>query len=212
MKETYRDEAAININDPRAKRTRQLLLQALVELAAEQNLNVISVQAIAARAGVNRATFYAHFEDKAALIEAAMRDAIQQALEKKLQVSSPFNQSNLCLLICAVAEMLRSTRNQCRGPNYASYPLVEAAVQRELYAFILLWLQLELPAEERLQSSLELIATLLSWAIFGTSLQWSREPQDCTVEEMAKQLMPLLLHGVSSTLSHHCALTHKPEN
>ena len=200
MKKKHTGEATINENDPRAKRTRQLLLQALVELGAEQNLNSISVQAIAARAGVNRATFYAHFEDKAALIKAAMRDAIQQALEKKLQVSCPFNQSNLFVLICTVAKMLQNTQSQCRGPNYASYPLVEAAVQTELYAFILSWLQQGLANKESLHS-LEASATMLSWAIFGAGLQWSRKPEYYTVEEMARQMMPLFLNGLSSTLS-----------
>lgn len=190
-------EQTLNGNDPRVKHTRQRLLQALVELGAEQNLNSISIQAIAARAGVNRATFYAHFENKSALIEVAMRDAIQQALEKKLQVSAPLNQSNLFLLICTVAEMLQNTRSQCRGPNYASYPLVEAVVQSELYAFIRLWLQSGLVSQEKLSTSLEAISTLLSWAIFGASLSWSREPKGCTVEEMAKQIMPLLLSGVN---------------
>ena len=58
----------VNENDPRVKRTRQLLLQALDELAAEKDIRSISVQDIAARATLNRATFYAHFRDKEALL------------------------------------------------------------------------------------------------------------------------------------------------
>ncbi len=55
----------VNANDPRVKRTRQLLLQAFMALLEEkQHIYSISVQDIAERATVNRATFYAHFEDK----------------------------------------------------------------------------------------------------------------------------------------------------
>lgn len=61
---------AINLSDPRVKRTRQALLQAFVALLEEkQNFHSISVQDIAERATVNRATFYDHFEDKYALLE-----------------------------------------------------------------------------------------------------------------------------------------------
>ncbi|KAF3890284.1 MULTISPECIES: TetR/AcrR family transcriptional regulator [Nostocales] len=188
--------AASNENDPRVKRTRQLLLEALVELAAEQNLRDITVRKITERASVNRATFYAHFEDKSALIEAAMRDAIQQALFKKLQASCPFNRSNLRLLIQTVAEVLRSALSQCRGPNRESHPLVEATVQGELYAFILSWLQQAFSGEKMQGVSVETLATILSWAIFGASLQWSRNPNGYSTEYMAEQIMPLLLSSI----------------
>ena len=45
--------------DPRVKRTRQLLQNALMELVQEKSQGSITVQDIAARAEVNRATFYA---------------------------------------------------------------------------------------------------------------------------------------------------------
>ena len=48
----------VDANDPRVKRTRQLLLQAFWALLEEkQNIHSISVQEIAERATVNRATF-----------------------------------------------------------------------------------------------------------------------------------------------------------
>src|ERR1700690_1925078 len=50
--------------DPRVKRTRLLLEQAFMVVLKEKGFQTITVQDIAQRAGVNRATFYAHFEDK----------------------------------------------------------------------------------------------------------------------------------------------------
>ena len=53
-----------NSSDPRVQRTRQLLLEAFMALVQEKrNIHSISIQVIARRATVNRATFYAHFED-----------------------------------------------------------------------------------------------------------------------------------------------------
>jgi AcrR family transcriptional regulator len=57
-----------NENDPRVKRTRQLLLQAFISLLEERHtIHSIRVADITERATINRATFYAHFEDKYAL-------------------------------------------------------------------------------------------------------------------------------------------------
>ncbi len=50
--------------DPRIKRTRMFLEEAFSELLHEKDFQSISVQDITERAGINRATFYAHFPDK----------------------------------------------------------------------------------------------------------------------------------------------------
>jgi AcrR family transcriptional regulator len=60
--------------DPRITRTRKLIRDALASLLAEKNFESITVQDIAGRATVNRATFYAHFTDKFALLDAMIRD------------------------------------------------------------------------------------------------------------------------------------------
>jgi AcrR family transcriptional regulator len=51
-------------DDARAKRTRERLSWALVDLIREKDYDAISVQEVAARAQVGRSTFYAHFSDK----------------------------------------------------------------------------------------------------------------------------------------------------
>lgn len=58
-----------NKTDPRVERTRRLLTEALVSLCVESSFDDLSVADIAKRAGVNRATFYLHFEGKRDLLE-----------------------------------------------------------------------------------------------------------------------------------------------
>ena len=50
--------------DPRFKRTRELIVRAFEELVMEKGHRALTVQEIAERATVNRATFYAHFRDQ----------------------------------------------------------------------------------------------------------------------------------------------------
>jgi AcrR family transcriptional regulator len=68
--------AAVNPDDPRARRTRERLRAAALELAGERELSAITMSLIARRAAINRATVYAHYPDLDALVADAMDDAI----------------------------------------------------------------------------------------------------------------------------------------
>jgi len=78
-----------NSSDPRVQRTRQLLLDAFMALVQEKHtIHSISIQEIAMRATVNRATFYAHFEDKYALFVDWSREKFQRGLVCQFPASS----------------------------------------------------------------------------------------------------------------------------
>jgi AcrR family transcriptional regulator len=55
--------------DPRVRRTRQLLRNALIELIPELGYENIRIQDITDRATLNRATFYLHYRDKEDLLD-----------------------------------------------------------------------------------------------------------------------------------------------
>src|SRR5580698_9098786 len=63
------DENTCEVVDPRIRRTRLLLQQALEKLLETKEFEKISVQDITDAATVNRATFYDHYPDKFALLE-----------------------------------------------------------------------------------------------------------------------------------------------
>src|SRR5438270_4743186 len=95
----------INGSDPRVKRTRQLLVQALTDLVEEKDVRHITVQDIAERATLNRATFYAPFRNKEALMHAAFRGRTREMLAGKLSASSPLTKANLRLLFQVVCDV-----------------------------------------------------------------------------------------------------------
>jgi AcrR family transcriptional regulator len=66
--------------DRRSARTRALLLEALPGLMAERGFERLTTQNIIDRAGVGRATFYAHFENKEELLAASV-DGLRAWLE-----------------------------------------------------------------------------------------------------------------------------------
>ena len=52
------------VDDVRAKRTDKLLLSALIELTVQNGFAAVTVSDLTKYAGINRATFYRHYEDK----------------------------------------------------------------------------------------------------------------------------------------------------
>lgn len=190
----------VNENDPRVKRTRQLLLQAFLALLEEkQNMHSISVQDIAERATVNRATFYAHFEDKYALLESWMRAKFHRALESQLQ--STLQISTLHALILGVFDFLATFRRYMKPVDKQFEPLFEVALQKELYEVLLNWLNQVPSSVPVLQERRETTALVVSWAIFGPAVQWSRGEQTCSSEEMTHHVLTIVVAGLSPIIA-----------
>src|SRR2546421_12047051 len=189
-------EHGVNGSDPRVKRTRQLLMQAFTELASEKDIRAITVQDIAGRATVNRATFYAHFRDKDALLDAAFRDRTREMLAEKLTPSSPLTRENLCTLFHIVCQILNTMVRRCPRSLGEDHRVVKKlAVQQELHAFILEWLEEGLPDKHTQRFPLDTRATLISWSLFGASVEWASNPTQHSQEAMAAQVGDLLMEG-----------------
>src|ERR1700761_1728001 len=71
------------VRDPRMRRTRQLLQGALRTLMQSRSFDEIAVQDITEQATVNRATFYDHYTDKYALLEAMVAGGFHALLAER---------------------------------------------------------------------------------------------------------------------------------
>src|ERR1700688_3200618 len=70
MAEALQSETMIETTDPRILRSRRMLMEALVRLLTQKEFEDISIQEITDEATLNRATFYLHYADKNALLQA----------------------------------------------------------------------------------------------------------------------------------------------
>jgi AcrR family transcriptional regulator len=64
--------------DRRIRRTRRMLSDAILTLIVERGYDAVSVQEIAERADLNRATFYLHFTNKEELLIAALEERFDE--------------------------------------------------------------------------------------------------------------------------------------
>jgi AcrR family transcriptional regulator len=186
--------------DRRTQRTRQVLQQAFKDIVQAKGFAATSIQEIAERANVNRGTLYLHFADKYTLTETVVREAFRKELERALPAAPGWNLPCLQLLIQAVLECLEGKYRHQPRPLFALAevaPLVERAMHEELTALLLTWLTHAERAQMHRLVSLEMIARIVSWAIFGTATQWSQETTTVASEEMARTILVVIMAGVA---------------
>nr|WP_239565456.1 TetR/AcrR family transcriptional regulator [Brevibacillus fulvus] len=92
--------------DRRIIRTKQLLKEALITLINEKGYDAITVQDLADRATVNRATFYLHYHDKQDLLDHSMAEVLSSLEERlrSLATHQPVGATALISLFEHVAE------------------------------------------------------------------------------------------------------------
>src|SRR6202163_3404622 len=73
----------VESTDPRILRSRRMLMDSLVKLLMKKEFEDISVQEIADEATLNRATFYLHYADKNALLQAMTGARFRDLLQRR---------------------------------------------------------------------------------------------------------------------------------
>ncbi len=173
--------------DPRVKRTRALIQKAFAELLPEKGFRDITVQDITERAEVNRATFYAHYPDKYALLEENIAQAFRAELEKRTLSACHYSLENLRALIETVCEFVAYSHEHCKAAEQQFDSLVEGQVRLQIQTLLELWLaKINPDAQEKLP------ATAATWAIYGLALDWSRQKNRQPSRDFARQVLGLV--------------------
>ncbi len=95
--------------DRRARRTRQAIKESFAALAANRPFPDLTVKEVMERAGVNRATFYAHFSNIEDLERAMETDAAERVIERatRMRESEEHREGDLAVaLVCLLADHL----------------------------------------------------------------------------------------------------------
>ena len=171
--------------DPRIRRTRQMLFQAFQGLLAERAFDLISVQDITERSTLNRATFYDHFTDKFALLEAMIGERFSTLIEARMAGSEGTCEAGLRQLILAACDFLAEVSSGCQKHQRQFEPFVESQVKTILYEFLLEGIR------SHKAKNPELKATMVSWAIAGAALQWSRKKKT-SADQLADAVLPTI--------------------
>jgi AcrR family transcriptional regulator len=173
--------------DPRFKRTRKLILQAFGDLLTEKNFESISVQDVAAKAEINRATFYKHFVDKYALLDYFISHMFRQEIEKRTLNACHYTPENLRNLILAVCEFLSRVHSDCAQPHQQFESLAEGTIKKILFELLSYWLK-----QTNVKISTDIPATVATWAIYGLASLYSHNKKRPALEKFVDEALPLV--------------------
>lgn len=180
--------------DPRVRRTRKLLEDALRGLLHERGYGDISVGDIADRATVNRATFYAHFEDKRDLAAKMLRGDLEAALLRSLPNRPSMSAQSLHTVATVLFEFMAQTLGSCpkRADDFALS--VGPTVQEALESFLRTWLEHD-PEALRVfpGAKKDPVATVLSWSLYGAAFRWTHLPRRPPADQSAREIIALLV-------------------
>src|SRR6516165_6348611 len=181
MADAFQSGNAAESTDPRVLRSRQMLMESLLRLLTRKEFDDISIQEIADEATLNRATFYLHYPDKNALLQ-AMTAARFRDLIARRGLSFTNCDGALRAIALGVCDYLAET-SACPGqlakmPLEGSIiPVVEDMFQEGAGKHAMA------PGTDP-----KLLATAAAWAIFGAARRWHQTPDRVPAEEMAAKI------------------------
>jgi AcrR family transcriptional regulator len=189
--------------DPRVVRTRQLLRDALVSLIADKGFDALTVQDIADRATLNRATFYLHYQDKHDLLVKSLHDAIDELMADigpmgengQLVVEGP--QRPIKRVFEHVAQHARFYQVMMGAEGV---PAFIAGVRDYIAEITLGWLSSLQTAPEKSTVPLEIVANSLSWSLLGVLIWWLEHDMPYPPDYMAEQFRLLITSDLRQVL------------
>lgn len=196
-----------DVRDPRQKRTRRLLQDALRKLLQEKPFEEILVQDIADAATVNRATFYDHYTDKFSLFDAMVAGDFHELLkERNIRFDGTCASAieAIVLAVCDYLKEIHRNEKQCAGKGSFG-PLLDSAITRAIRIVVLDGLA---KRATRTKMSHDVLASTISWAIYGAIREWfystKRHRSDEIMSFVASVVGPALEAGVAN---YHGALS-----
>ena len=180
---------AIHDLDPRVRRSRQMLRDALAKLLKEKDFEEISVGDIAQQSTLNRATFYDHYSGKRALLECLVGSQFQDLLAKR---NIRFDGCHGALKKIAMGVCYYLAETAKPGASSAAETAIVAVVRRTL---------LEGFAQHppRTDIPVEMLASTLAWAIYGAAQEWAQARKRVPVAKIGgtieKLVTPILTAG-----------------
>jgi AcrR family transcriptional regulator len=181
MAEALQSQTTAEATDPRILRSRRMLMEALLKLLTHREFEDISIQEIADEATLNRATFYLHYPDKNALLQ-AMTAARFRDLIARRGLSFTNCDGALRAIALGVCDYLAETTG-C--PTRLAKMPIEGSIIPVVEGMFL-----EGAAHHETHHGVDtsMLAAAAAWAVFGAARRWLQSPGRIPAEEMAAKI------------------------
>ena len=190
--------------DLRVRRTRKLLIQALIDLTIEKGFAAITVQDLAERAMINRATFYRHYLDKYDLLDQYMNQVYELTAAQEKLSSDPSPEADPHNPPVGMARMLEQVQQHADIVQVMLGPKGDPAFVQRILEYSEMRLRSLLPGEGvKLKSNGPPVGFCLNYlthAGIGVLAWWLKEGQSYLPEQVAAWLTQLNQETVNHVL------------
>jgi AcrR family transcriptional regulator len=190
------------VRDPRIRRTRQLLQGALLQLLGSKAFDDISVQDITDAATVNRATFYDHYTDKFALLEAFIAGGFHRMLQERsvrYDGTCPSAARAIVLAACDYLSTMHAAQGGCERRSN-----VEALEDAAMIAAIRRVLEGGMAKHTSVPDDrLAMQSAAASWAIYGAVKEWLNTPDRQAAEAIVPEIVAMVTPLLGMPLAEH---------
>jgi len=180
--------------DLRVLRTRKLIMDSFIELSGKKEFKDITIKDITTEAMINRATFYYHFEDIYDLLEKVLSEVLLVNLNYNTYQNDEFSEEVFVSIFEAITNFQKSLSNRC----HRGYEDTIARIIREQLE-IIFYKMLRNQNKTEKDEALKITAVLLSWGIYGASVEWRRDSKKRPPEEFIKLAVPFIQTGLGRT-------------
>jgi AcrR family transcriptional regulator len=177
--------------DPRVLRTRKLIMDSFIELSGKKEFKDITIKDITTEAMINRATFYYHFEDIYNLLEKVLSEVLLVNLNYELYQNDELDEEAYTRIFKAITNFQKSLSSRC----HRGYEDTIARIIREQLEIIFYKMLLKQNRIEE-DEALKITAVILSWGIYGASVEWKRNTKNIPPEEFIKSAIPYIISGI----------------
>lgn len=179
--------------DPRITRTKNLIMDAFVQLSMKKEFKDITIKDITEEATVNRATFYSHFTDKYDLLDIVLTEDLMKKVFNELKLYDELSEETIVQIFLSITTFQTELSTQCKRSYDAFKSTIEAKLKAELEE-LLYKLLLKNQPEENLET-LRIVSVMLSWGIYGATVDW-RHNSDLPAADYIKKALPAISTGI----------------
>lgn len=172
--------------DVRMQKTKQALVNAMIELLEQSPFSAITVNDICITARVGRSTFYTHFEDKYALVRYAMQQMKENAL---VEIQNMSLIGHIEYALHKVKENARMLKNLTATEfNAELMEMLRKPFCNEVEKALIA----QRAAGKSIAEPIEITAVYYAFAISSSIMYWVYQDMPYSVEDMAQCLKTLI--------------------
>ncbi len=175
--------------------TKKAIVQTFLKLLDDRPLNQITVKDIVEACGINRNSFYYHFEDLPSLLEEILKDEADRIINEHASVSSL--EDCLCVAIDFALKHKRAVMHTYGATNRALYEQYLDRVSQYVVSEYVNMKFKEIPADP---ADKELLIHFFKCILIGGALDWIADGMRYDIRQHVKRLCLLFDGNVEEAL------------